>query len=96
MKQDLIKLLNVLSIFLPLSSVILKFFLWIQLKSYSRINFFRSYIIWFTIRDIYDASSSQSIRFRKWNNPINIFFWIGIIILIILFVIDVDPIKYKD
>ncbi len=92
MKNDIIRLLYLLSVTLPPFSIISKLILWVQLKSQNRINFFRSFVVWFTVRDIYDASSRRSIRFRKLNNIINIIFWFGIVTLIILFAIDIDPI----
>ena len=92
MKQAIIDVLLQISWILISTSIFLKFILWIQLNPQSRIGSLRSYTVWFTVRDIHDASSRKSARFRTWNNIISTIFWIGAIGLVILFVYNTDPI----
>jgi len=92
MKPVIIDVLLKISWIFISSSIFIKFILWIQLNPQSRIGFLRSYTVWFSVRDIHDASSRKSARFKTWNNIISTIFWIGAIGLVILFVYNTDPI----
>ena len=55
-------------------------------------GFLKTFIIFFSIHDIHNASSIQSKKFRRNNNIINYFFW-GLIVLLIISYIYSTPEK---
>ena len=73
-------------------SIIIKFILWISLRSSRRISFFRSFIFWSSKMDIHDAESKRTRTFLYWSNALNFLFWTGILLLLIAFVNDTDSV----
>ena len=68
--------------------VIVKFFLWLNLKSNKKVGFIRSFVVFFSIHDIHNASSNSSRAFRKYNNLLNSIFLGSLLALAIVFVFN--------
>jgi len=69
-------------------AIVVKFILWMRLRSKKRISFLKSFITFFSKMDIHDAETLQSKTFLYWSNILNIIFWLGTVFLMIGFVID--------
>ncbi len=70
------------------TAFVLKFILWIRLRSKKRIGFLMSFVAFFSKMDIHDAETEQSKTFLNWSNVLNIVFWVGAVFLMIGFVMD--------
>lgn len=81
-------------LFLPLFSaiaslcVVIKLVLWLNLKSKKRVGFIRSFVVFFSIHDVHNASSNSSRIFRKYNNLLNSLLWGSLLLLSIVFVFN--------
>jgi hypothetical protein len=92
MKSGFIDYIILYSLIITAICVVAKFFFFIQSKSSRKMGFIKTFIIFFSIHDIHDASSIQSKKFRRNNNIINYIFW-GLIVLLIISYIYSAPAK---
>ena len=88
MKIGFIDYIILYSFIIVILCVVVKFFFFIQSKSSRKMGFLKTFIVFFSVHDIHNASSIQSKRFRRFNNLINYFFWSLIVILIICYIYD--------
>jgi hypothetical protein len=93
MKQEIANWSFLIGGIIAILSIVIKFILWLSLRSPKRISFLRSFVVWFSKNDIHDASSNRTRTFLYWSNLINFFFWFGIFVLLIGFVNDTDPVE---
>lgn len=81
-------------LFLPLFTVLaslcvlIKLVLWLNLKSKKRVGFIRSFVVFFSIHDVHNASSNSSRVFRKYNNLLNSILWGSLLALAVVFVFN--------
>ncbi len=66
---------------------IIKFLSWVRLPKERRIKFLKSFIVWYSVHDLHNASTLQSKRFRKSNNNINSVIWTCVVLLIIIYLL---------
>ena len=92
MKSGFIDYIILYSLIITAICVVAKFFFFIQSKSSRKMGFIKTFIIFFSIHDIHNASSIQSKKFRRNNNIINYIFW-GLIVLLIISYIYSTPAK---
>jgi hypothetical protein len=92
MKSGFIDSIILYSLIIIAICVVAKFFFFIQSKSSRKMGFIKTFIIFFSIHDIHNASSIQSKKFRRNNNTINYIFW-GLIVLLIICYIYNTPKK---
>lgn len=95
MKQEIADWSLLIGSIITVSSVIIKFILWFSLRSPKRISFLKSFVVWFSKNDIHDASSKKTRTFLYWSNSINFIFWFGVLLLLVGFVNDTDPVEYQ-
>ncbi len=97
MKLGFIDYIILYSLILVAICVVAKFFFFIQSKSSRKMGFIKTFIIFFSIHDIHNASSIQSKKFRRNNNIINYLFWGLMVLLIVCYIYsapartDVNP-----
>lgn len=63
--------------------IIAKLVFWILIKKKSKRLLYRSFFRFYSVYDMHDAPSIQTLTFWKASNIINIFFWLGIVMLIL-------------
>jgi len=96
MKQEIANWSLLIGGIIALLSIVIKFILWLSLRSPKRISFLRSFVVWFSKIDIHDASSIRTKVFLYWSNLINFFFWFSIFLLLIGFVNDTEPVEQSQ
>lgn len=92
MKQEIANCFLLIGSIIAILCVIIKFVLWVRLRSPKRIGFLKSFAVWFSKNDIHDATSQRSRIFLYCSNIINCFFWAGILFLLVWFVCDTESV----
>lgn len=73
----------IVAIALLIVSISLKLIFWLQAKRKSWRHFLKSFFRFYSVYDMHDAPSKKMLFFWKSSNVINIFFWLGLAILIV-------------
>ena len=74
MKEEIIFYSLILCIATASFCFLYKLMLWLKVKKQSRVGFISSFVAWFSVHDIHNASSNESKKFRSKNNNLNFFF----------------------
>lgn len=70
-----------------------KLFLWLRIKQGRRINFFVSFILFFSNNNWYEVESKNEKIFMRLNTFFNIITYIGLLLLIFFYIMDTNDIN---
>lgn len=77
-----------IAIALLLFSFIWRIILWSKLPPRRRVGLISSMFMWFATYEIHSASKPESKRFKKWNNTLNLIFWLSLALLAVYYVLS--------
>ena len=91
MKLSIIEWSEIILTSIIVVCVLIKLLFWSQLPSGRKVGFPKSFVIWYSIHDLHNASTPRSRRFRSLNNTINIIIWVCVAALLLLYANDTQP-----
>lgn len=80
----------IVPIALILFSLIFKFIFWIRVKESNRVNFFFSFLMFFSNNDWYDTQENKEKIFMKLNTLFNIILYLGLVIMVFSYMMDTE------